>query len=142
LAISNFGYIAGGWRVEKHPRFLADLTKDGRADVVGFGNAGMYVALNNGNGTFQPRKLAINEFGYTAGGWRVEKHPRFLANLTADVAADVVGFGNAGMYVALNNGNGTFKPRKLAINEFGYTAGGWRLEKHPRLVAGPGSVGA
>jgi hypothetical protein len=63
-------------------------------------------------------------------------------DLTGGGRADVVGFGNAGMYVALNNGNGTFQPRKLAISEFGYTAGGWRVEKHPRLVAGPGSVGA
>ena len=28
----------GGWRVEKHPRLLADLTGDGRADIVGFGD--------------------------------------------------------------------------------------------------------
>ena len=42
--MNNFGYNAGGWRVEKHPRFLADTTGDGRADIVGFGNAGVWVA--------------------------------------------------------------------------------------------------
>ncbi len=141
LAINNFGYTAGGWRVEKHPRFLVDLTGDGRADVVGFGEAGMYVALNNGNGTFQPLQLAIDNFGYTAGGWRVEKHPRFLADFTGDGAVDTAGFGEAGMYVALNKGNGTFLPLNLAINNFGYSAGGWRVEKHPRLVAGRGAMG-
>jgi len=52
LVVANFGYDAGGWRVEQHPRFLADLTGDGRADIVGFGNAGVYVSLNNGNGSF------------------------------------------------------------------------------------------
>jgi hypothetical protein len=118
-----------------------DLTGDGRADVVGFGDAGMYVALNDGNGTFQPLQLAIDNFGYIAGGWRVEKHPRFLADLTGDAAADTAGFGDAGMYVALNDGNGTFQPLLLAIDNFGYTAGGWRVEKHPRLVVGRGSVG-
>ena len=51
--VDNFAYDAGGWRVEKHPRFLADLTGDGRADIVGFGDAGVWVALNNGDGTFQ-----------------------------------------------------------------------------------------
>src|SRR5918998_1042863 len=135
LAISSFGFTAGGWRVDRHPRFLADLTGDGRADVVGFGEAGMYVALNNGNGTFQPLQLAISDFGFTAGGWRVDRHPRFLADLTGDGRADVVGFGDAGMYVSLNNGNGTFtQPIQLAISNFGYVAGGWRVDRHPRIL--------
>ena len=80
--VDNFGYDAGGWRVENHPRFLADLTGDGRADIVGFGNAGVWVSLNNGNGTFQAPQLVIDNFGYNAGGWRVEQHPRFLADVT------------------------------------------------------------
>ena len=42
LVVNNFGYDAGGWRVDRHPRFLADTTGDGRADIVGFGNAGVY----------------------------------------------------------------------------------------------------
>ncbi len=58
---TNFGYNAGGWRVDKHPRFLADLTGDGRADIVGFGNAGVWVALNNGNGTFQAPQMVVDE---------------------------------------------------------------------------------
>ena len=41
LVVDNFGYDAGGWRVDQHPRFLADVTGDGRADIVGFGNAGV-----------------------------------------------------------------------------------------------------
>jgi Common central domain of tyrosinase len=46
LVVANFGYDAnaGGWRVEQHPRFLADLTGDGRADIVGFGEAGVWVS--------------------------------------------------------------------------------------------------
>ena len=47
------------------------MTGDGRADIVGFGDAGVWVALNNGNGTFAAPKLAVDNFGYTAGGWRV-----------------------------------------------------------------------
>ena len=135
LAVANFGYEAGGWRVERHPRFLADLTGDGRADIIGFGNAGVYVALNNGDGTFQAVQLVVANFGYDAGGWRVERHPRFLADLTGDGRADIVGFGNAGVWVSLNNGDGTFKPPQLVVNNFGYDAGGWRVDMHPRLVA-------
>ena len=133
--IDNFAYDAGGWRVEKHPRFLADLTGDGRADIVGFGDAGVWVALNNGNGTFQPITKVIDNFAYDAGGWRVEKHPRFLADLTGDGRADIVGFGDAGVWVALNNGNGTFQPITKVIDNFAYDAGGWRVEKHPRFLA-------
>ncbi|MGB9927363.1 MAG: FG-GAP repeat domain-containing protein, partial [Methanosarcina sp.] len=128
-------YEAGGWRVEKHPRFLADLTGDGRADIVGFADAGVYVSLNNGDGTFQAPKPVICSFGYEAGGWRVEKHPRFLADLTGDGRPDIVGFADAGVYVSFNNGDGTFKPAKLVLDKFGYEAGGWRVEKHPRFLA-------
>ncbi len=46
LMKASFGYTAGDWRVEKHPRTLADINGDGRADVIGFGNAGVYTHLN------------------------------------------------------------------------------------------------
>ena len=137
LEINDFGYTAGGWRVDRHPRFLADLTGDGRADAVGFGYAGVYVCMNNGDGSFnEPIQLAIGDFGFTAGGWRVDRHPRLLADLTGDGRADVVGFGEAGMYVSLNNGDGTFQAPQLAISDFGYTAGGWRVDRHPTAAGG------
>ena len=123
LVVGNFGYTAGGWRVDRHPRFLADLTGDRRADIVGFGNAGVWVSLNNGNGTFQAPTLGVANFGYDAGGWRVERHPRFLADLTGDGRADIVGFGNAGVWVSLNSGNGTFQAPQLVVANFGYDAG-------------------
>ena len=136
LVIADFGYEAGGWRVDKHPRFLADLTGDGRADIVGFGDAGVWTALGNGDGTFQDAHFVIADLGYEAGGWRVDKHPRFLADLTGDGRADIVGFGDAGVYVALSNGDGTFTYQPVpVIDDFGYEAGGWRVDKHPRLLA-------
>ena len=121
--------------MENHPRFLADLTGDGRADIVGFGNAGVYIALNNGDGSFQAVRRVVDNFGYTAGGWRVENHPRFLADLTGDGRADIVGFGNAGVYIALNNGDGSFQAVRRVVDNFGYDAGGWRVERHPRFLA-------
>ena len=135
LVVANFGYDAGGWRVERHPRFLADLTGDGRADIVGFGNAGVSVAVNNGDGSFQDPQLVVANFGYDAGGWRVERHPRFLANLTRDGRADIVGFADDGVWVALNNGDGSFQDPQLVVANFGYDAGGWRVDRHPRLLA-------
>jgi FG-GAP-like repeat len=40
------------WFVNTNPRLLADLTGDGYADIIGFGDAGVYIALSNGDGTF------------------------------------------------------------------------------------------
>ncbi|MGH3566763.1 MAG: FG-GAP repeat domain-containing protein, partial [Pseudonocardia sp.] len=135
LAIANFGFSAGGWRVDRHPRFLADVTGDGRADIVGFGDAGVWVSLNNGDGTFQAPRLVVANFAVEAGGWRVDRHPRFLADLTGDGGADIVGFGDAGVWVALNSGNGTFVAPRLVVENFGFSAGGWRVDRHPRFLA-------
>ncbi|MBA2278567.1 MAG: VCBS repeat-containing protein, partial [Chloroflexia bacterium] len=133
--VANFGFAAGGWRVERHPRFLADLTGDGRADIVGFGDAGVWVALNNGDGTFQAPQFMVANFGFEAGGWRVERHPRFLDDLTGDGRADIVGFGDAGVWVALNNGDGTFQAPQMVVANFAAVAGGWRVHQHPRFLA-------
>jgi len=95
----------------------------------------VYVALSNGDGSFQPIRRVIDNFAYSAGGWRVERHPRFLADLTGDGRADIVGFGEAGVYVALSNGDGSFQPIRRVIDNFAYSAGGWRVERHPRFLA-------
>src|SRR5215510_14305431 len=127
LVLRGFGENAGSWHVDRHPRVLADVTGDGRADIVGFGDAGVYVALSNGDGTFQAPRFVLEDFGYDQ-GWRVERHPRFLADLTGDGRADIVGFGDAGVYVALNNGDGTFTFTPVPVlGDFGAEAGGWQV---------------
>ena len=145
------------WLVERSPRFLADITGDGRADIVGFGESGVWTALSNGDGTFADAARRPGGFRHrggrlagrqastlpgrhhrrrarrhrrlrrrrrlrrarqrrrhlrrrrsssstisatTAGGWRIDKHPRFLADITGDGRADIIGFGDAGVYVA------------------------------------------
>ncbi len=133
LWVNSYGYDAGGWRVDMHPRFLADVNGDGRADIVGFGNAGAYVSLSNGS-SFSAPALWVNSYGYDAGGWRVDMHPRFLADVNGDGRADIVGFGNAGAYVSLSNGS-SFSAPALWVNSYGYDAGGWRVDMHPRFLA-------
>ena len=126
-------WVAGGWRIDLHPRIPVDVTGDGRADIVGFGTDGVWVSLNNGDRTFQPPELRLDDFGEApgAGGWQVARHPRFLADVTGDGRADIIGFGDAGVWVSLNKGDGTFTPPQLAVGNFGYTnqAGGWRIER-------------
>ena len=43
--LAAFGPNAGGWSSDtSYPRELADVTGDGTADIVGFGNVGVYVS--------------------------------------------------------------------------------------------------
>ncbi len=101
--VGKFGAdaAAGAWRVEQHPRMLGDVNGDGRADIVGFGNGGVSVALGRADGKFaEPTDALPGKFGYVAGAWRVEQHPRMLGDVNGDGRADIVGFGNDGVVVA------------------------------------------
>ena len=137
--IDNFGYSssAGGWRVEDHPRMMSDVNGDGLADVVGFGQAGVWVSLSTGTG-FQASSLWVDSFGYSdsAGGWRVDKHPRMMSDVNGDGLPDVVGFANAGVHVSLSTGS-RFQAHRLWVDSFGYSdsAGGWWVDKHPRMMS-------
>ena len=133
LWVGSYGYIAGGWRVNKHPLTLTDVNSDGLLDIVGFGSAGAYVSISTGVGFTSP-SLWINSYGYNAGGWRVDRHPRILADVNADGRSDIVGFGDAGAYVSLSTGSGFTAPQ-LEMNTFGYGTGGWRVSQHPRFIS-------
>ncbi|HEY4167835.1 MAG TPA: alkaline phosphatase family protein [Reyranella sp.] len=145
LVLQNLGFNQG-WRIDRHPRVLADLNGDGLSDIVGFGDAGVWTVLCAGQpssdkASIGPLKFVLANFGYSQ-GWRVAQHPRLLADLTGDKRADIVGFGNDGMWVALGRGDGGFADAKLAINDFGFNQG-WRTDVHERLtgdLTGDGKV--
>ncbi|MGC5040373.1 FG-GAP-like repeat-containing protein [Streptomyces sp. DT190] len=103
LVLNDFG-AAQGWTGEKHLRLLADVTGDGNPDLVGFGDEGVWVAHNRGDGRFEQAQLVCRGFAYddAAGAWRVDRHPRFLADVTGDGRVDLVGFGGPGVHVARN----------------------------------------
>ena len=132
---TNFNYSQEGWRVEKHPRMLADVNGDGNADVVGFGYAGVWVALSDGVDGFAPITMWTTNFNYSIEGWRVEKHPRMLADVNGDNCADVVGFGYEGVWVALSDCIDGFAPMSMWTTNFNYSIEGWRVEMHPRMLA-------
>jgi hypothetical protein len=134
FVLDVFGY-EDEWRVEKHPRYLADVNGDGKADIVGFGNSGVALATSSGN-DFTSRGRVLDLFGNnpSAGGWSVEKHLRMLADVNGDGKADIVGFGNSGVALATSSGN-DFVVREGVLEGFGYDEGGWRVEKHPRYLA-------
>jgi hypothetical protein len=122
-----------GWRVDKHPRFLAPLTTSGFADIIGFGDCGVWTALGNGDGSFQDPKVVIPDLGYQAGGWRVDKHPRFVVDLNGDGLADIIGFGDEYVWTAISNGDGTFQKPQIGIANYCY-AQDWRTDRHPRFL--------
>jgi len=115
--------------------FSSDLTGNGCGDIIGFAEGEVYasVAINNGDGTFQPKKLALTSFGYNY-GWRVRQNPRFLVDLTGDGRADILGFGNGEVYVSYNDGKGNFTEAKPLIKDFGCDEG-WTAERTERYVA-------
>jgi FG-GAP-like repeat/Dual-action HEIGH metallo-peptidase len=135
LVVGNFG-TAQGWNNTNHVRTVADVNGDGSADIVGFGSAGVSIALANSAGGFGAPLLVVpGNFNFDS-GWRTDKHLRFMGDVNHDDRADIVAFGDAGVQVALSTDAG-FAASVLANTNFGYSAaaGGWRVGTHPRLLA-------
>lgn len=130
--LTSFGFNAGGWTVKDHPRLLADVNGDGKADIVGFANDGVYLAFGQSDGTFSNPRLDIVEF-HGKGGWTTTDHVRLMGDVNGDRKADIIGFASDGVRVALGSSDG-FLPPRTVLKEFGYSAGGWRVSQHPRLL--------
>jgi hypothetical protein len=120
----NFGSSAGWSSQDRFPRRLGDINGDGRADIVGFGKASAYIALGQADGKFRPVEAKnygfnssagfedIDSFtkwliswgaaSYTPNEWENQSRtPRELADINGDGIADIVGFGNDKVHVAL-----------------------------------------
>ncbi|KAF9034013.1 hypothetical protein BJ165DRAFT_1615854 [Panaeolus papilionaceus] len=134
LVLSSLGRGAGGWSTEKHPRFVADLTGNQMGDLIGFGEDAVWVSLNNGDRTFQPIKNVLGRDFCCASGWAVEKHPRFLVDLTGNGCADIIGIGEGKAYAAFNDGTGNFGPLQMLIEALGSSIG-WTMDRTVRYVA-------
>jgi beta-glucanase (GH16 family) len=100
--LAAFAPGAGGWSSDDlYHRELADVNGDGKADIVGFGQAGVYVSQAIGNGHFAAPTFELAAFAPGAGGWRSDDlYHRELADVNGDGMADIVGFGQAGVYVS------------------------------------------
>jgi hypothetical protein len=104
---------------------------DKRADLVGFGDAGVWIAQSTGS-SFSSAQFVLANFGYNQ-GWRVEKHVRLLGDINGDGHPDIVAFGDAGVWTALGTGSGFSEPH-FVVPELGYDKG-WVPDKHLRILA-------
>jgi len=97
---------------DRNPRMVADVDGNGRVDLIGFGEAGVWISL--ADGTFGPAFLASDRYGASAasGGWSSQNlYTRALGDTDGDGIADLIGFGGAGVYGAYGDGSGGFGPR-------------------------------
>jgi VCBS repeat protein len=134
---SIFGTLAGGWTSQdQYPRFAADVNGDGIADLVGFASNGVQVALGTGGGHFAAPITQLSDFGTIAGWTSDNQFPRLLADVNGDGMADIVGFFNDGVHVALATGGGHFAASTTVLSDFGTDAGGWTSQDQvPRILA-------
>jgi hypothetical protein len=141
---SFWGTQTGGWSSQDtYPGFIADITGDGWSDIVGFAQGGVYVAGNTHSGVTAPIFVAGSSFwGVQTGGWSSQNlYPRELADVNGDGMADLVGFGQSGVYVSLATGgalSGTFAAPTLVPNSsfWGASTGGWSSQDaYPRELA-------
>jgi VCBS repeat protein len=143
---------AGSWTSQnRNPRLLADINNDGKADIVGFADTGVFTSLALGNGGFgvQQFQQAMTLWGTTSGGWNEPGVSRQVADINSDGYADLVGFGPTGVLVSLNNKvgtNGTFASQAFVtdpeVNSFWSAQGGWNQDELPRFLAPVSGLGA
>ncbi|MCL7754333.1 VCBS repeat-containing protein [Polaribacter sp. Z022] len=139
--IWNTGFVQNqNWKVDKHPRTVADVNGDGKADIVAFGSNDVWVSLSNGSSFNQDQIWKSSEYVENQ-NWKVYKNPRMLSDVNGDGKADIVAYGDYDVWVALSNGNG-FGNGQVWYNGYGYgggffgaiTARKWEVNKNPRLA--------
>jgi hypothetical protein len=129
----NFFSNNNGWDNMQHVRTLADVNGDGKDDIVGFFDDGVYVSISNGT-SFQDPVQIIDDFFGNDNGWNNSDHVRTLGDVNNDGKQDIVGFFDDGVYVSISNGTSFQDPIKLIDNSFGNDSG-WFVSTHVRTTA-------
>ncbi|MCW8332383.1 FG-GAP-like repeat-containing protein [Vibrio paucivorans] len=112
---SNFLPSTGNWE-EAHYRTAADINGDGKDELIGFGNDGVYVA-GEASG-YEPVQWS-SDFG-SENGWTKQRHVYQMVDLNNDGKADIVAFGEDGVYVAYAE-EGSFSAASKVLSNYGST---------------------
>lgn len=137
--INNDFCFNQGWNSQNtFPRFIIDINKDNKPDIVGFGSYGVRVYLGNGTGGFNLAS-SYNYSGFgnatSSGGWASQGvHPRFLVDVDADGDIDIVGFGQSSVAVAKNTGTGFVLASNNWTSQFCPSTGWTNNDLYPRYV--------
>jgi hypothetical protein len=135
LWVADFGTDQGWLTSNTNMRLIADMNNDGKKDIIGFKDAGAYIALTNSTGTLGlPKTLWTSNFANNTGWISNESYPRFISDLNNDGYNDIVGFGYNDVEVTINNKNNTFKPLEYWSTEFGNADGWGNYQSHTKLV--------
>lgn len=103
--LGDFGRDQGWSNQNNFARDVGDVNGDGRADIVGFGIAGTYVAYGQGDGAFGPARFDVQNFGVSQGWTADSAFHRELADINNDGSLDIVGFGVMGVIAGYNQGH-------------------------------------
>jgi hypothetical protein len=110
-------------------RTVADVTGDGKADIVAFGYGQVIVAPSNGS-TFTGAAVWNSQFVYNH-GWD-NRSVRTVADINGDGKADIVGFHLDDVYTSISNGS-SFNSATVASGSYGLNDG-FPLASTARLV--------
>lgn len=143
----DFSPVLGWSDNDRMPRFAADVTGDGLADLIGFDRLGVMVAVSYLDGDtvkFRPQSRWSNEMGTYIdvngeGVWKLNSlYPRYIVDVNRDKRADAVMFDGDGIKIALSTGRGFTPAFSInGIHRSHFTIGErWKnQDSFPRFVA-------
>lgn len=86
---------------------MADIDGDGKDDICGFAEAGIFTGISNGRSAFSDPSLIKNHYTPTEGGWAsYTDFPRIFGDVNGDGKDDMCAFGIDFTTCLLSNGSG------------------------------------
>ncbi|MES2762038.1 MAG: T9SS type A sorting domain-containing protein [Bacteroidota bacterium] len=131
------------------PRYLADINGDGKDDIIAIGYNNVYASLSNCSGNnvnFSPPTSTILYFTGLHGYLNSNDHPRYLCDINNDKKADIIGFNDNMIQIALSTSTGStpsFSQYNNFIDDFTSVKGWSNNNNNPRQFSdlnGDGSL--
>lgn len=93
-----------GWDNTTNVRMIADIMGNGHEDIIGFGDAGVWVSMGqtphaDGSGAFSQTYLASENFGANL-GWNLAQDTFALGDVYGNGKLDIIGFGSDNTFIA------------------------------------------